>query len=186
MGSFGVCYSFVGFAHVYYLVHQGVVIFCFVYHGKSGAQFFSNVYVCFVVCQRISVQFFVFFNFSNVHVCFLLCYDQFFCILVVFMSVLFSVIELRFSFFVFANFSSVHVCFVFHHVQFFVFTNFGNVIQVLIMYLNLRVYLAVFVFICCVLILWYFVLQAFVFFNFSNVLQVHLNLRVYFSVLSLL
>ena len=116
--------------HVYYLVHQGVVVFCFVYHGKSGAQFFSNVYVCFVFC-----------------------YDQFFCILVVFMSVLFSVIELRFSFFVFVNFSSVHVYFVFHHVQFFVFTNSSNVIQVLIMYLNLRVYLAVFVFIGCVLIL---------------------------------
>ena len=56
-------------------------------------------------------------------------------------------------FFVFVNFSNVHVCFVFGHVQFFVFANFGNVIQVLDMYLNLRVYLIVFVFIGFVLIL---------------------------------
>ena len=50
------------------------------------------------------------------------------------------------------------------------------------MYLNLRVYLFVFVFIDCVFILWSFVVQFFVFVNFSNVLQVfimYLNLRVY-------
>ena len=47
-----------------------------------------------------------------------------------------------------------------------------------VMYLNLPVYLIVFIFIGCVFILWYFVLQFFVFFSFSYVLQVYLNLRV--------
>ena len=65
----------------------------------------------------------------------------------------------------------------FRYVQVFAFTSFIKAIQV---YLNLRVYLIVFVFIGCVL---YFVLQVFyVFFNFSNVLQVHLNLGVYLFV----
>ena len=100
------------------------------------------------------------------------------------MSAFCYVIELLFSFFfVFVNFSNAHVCFVFRHVQFFVFANLINVIQVLLMYLNLRVYLIVFVFIGCMFVLWYFVLQVFfVFFNFSNVLQVHLNLRLYLFV----
>ena len=86
-------------------------------------------------------------------------------------------------FFVFVNFSNVHVCFVFHYVQFFVFPNLNNVHQVLVVYLNLRVYLIVFVFIGWVFILWYFELQFFVIFNFSNVLSVYLNLRVYLFVL---
>ena len=71
------------------------------------------------------------------------------------MSALCSVIELLFIFFVFVNFSIDHVFFVFGHVQFVVFANFSNAIQVLVMYLNLWVYLIVFVFIGCVLILWY-------------------------------
>ena len=86
------------------------------------------------------------------------------------------------QFFVFVNFSNVYVCFLFRHVQFFAFANFSNFIQVLVMYLNLWVYLIVFVFIGCVLILWNFVLQFFVFFNFSNVLQVYLNVRPYLFV----
>ena len=66
---------------------------------------------------------------------------------------------------------------------FFVFANFINVIQVLVMYLNLRLFFA---FIGCVFILWYFVLQFFtVFYNFRNILYVfmmYLNLRVYLFV----
>ena len=32
------CYSFVGFAYVYCLVHQSVVVFCFVFHLRSAVQ----------------------------------------------------------------------------------------------------------------------------------------------------
>ena len=56
------------------------------------------------------------------------------------MLVLYSAVEVLFSSIVFINFSNV--CLVFHHVQFFVFSN----VQVLVMYLNLWVYLIVFVF----------------------------------------
>ena len=60
-------------------------------------------------------------------------------------------------FFVFVNFSNVHVFFAFNHVQFFVSLNFINVLQVLVMYLNLQVYLfSFFIFIGCVFVLWYF------------------------------
>ena len=94
-----------------------------------------------------------------------------------------SVIELLFSFFVFVNFSNVQVCFVFRHVQFFVFADFINVIQVLVMYPNLRVYMIVF---CLYRLCGYSLLLCTsgfsVFFNFSNVLQVHLNLWVYLFV----
>ena len=65
-------------------------------------------------------------------------------VLIMFLSVLCYIIELLFMFFVFVNFNNFHVCFVFRHVQFFAFANFSNAIQVLVMYLNLRVYLVVF------------------------------------------
>ena len=69
-----------------------------------------------------------------------------------------------FFFFVFVNFSdfsNVRVSFVLRHVQFFVFFNFVIVLQMLARYLNLRLYLIIFVFIGCVFILWYFVVQFF-------------------------
>ena len=65
------------------------------FRRKSAAQFFSNVHVYFVLRHRSGVQF-----------------------LVVFMSVLCSVVKLLFGFFVFVNFSNVHVCFVFRRVHF--------------------------------------------------------------------
>ena len=76
VGIFEVCYSFVGFMYVYYMVHQTVVVFCFKLRRRSAVQFFvfvtvSNVHVCFVFRRRSAVQFFfVFINFSYVHVCF--------------------------------------------------------------------------------------------------------------------
>ena len=45
------------------------------------------------------------------------------------------------------------------HVQFFDFVNFGNVLEVFIMRLNLWVYLFVFAFVSCLFILWYFVVN---------------------------
>ena len=159
MGNFEVCYSFVGFVYVYCLIHQSVVVFCLVFLRKSTVQFFSNVHVSFVFRGRSAVHF-LFFSFF-----------LYLSILVMFMFVLCSVIKLLFSFFVFVNFRNAHVCLVFRHVQLFVFANFINGIQVLfnfinIMYLNLRVYLIVFVFIDCVFILWYSVLQFFCKFQF--------------------
>ena len=56
--SFEVCYSFVGFVYIYYLIHQSVVVFCLVLFRKSVAQFFSNVYASFVFRGRSAVQFF--------------------------------------------------------------------------------------------------------------------------------
>ena len=122
---------------------------------------FSNVHICFVLRHRIAVQFFVFALFSNVHICFVLCQTiavQFFIFvmsvlcsvmfnflyLVMFMSVLCSVM---FSFL----YLVMLMCLVLGHkiaVQF--FANFSNIHQV---YLNLRVYLIVFVFIGYVFIL---------------------------------
>ena len=69
--SFEVCYSFVGFVYVYCLVHHSVVVFCFVFRGKSAAHFFvfatvSNAQVWFVLRH---VQLFAFFTFNNVHIC---------------------------------------------------------------------------------------------------------------------
>ena len=77
-GNFEVCYSFVGFVYVYCLVHQSVVVFCFVLRRKSTVQFFvfdsfSNVHVYFVLRRKGALQFFVFVNFSNLHVCFMFC-----------------------------------------------------------------------------------------------------------------
>ena len=57
MRSFEVCYSFVGFLYVYYLILQSIVVFCLVFLHKSAAQFFSNVHVSFVFCGRSAVQF---------------------------------------------------------------------------------------------------------------------------------
>ena len=176
MGNFEVCYSFVGFVYVYCLIHQSVVVFCLVFLRKSTVQFFSNVHVSFVFRGRSAVHFlfFSFFLYLSILVMFMsvLCSVMIsFLYLVFFMSVLCSVIKLLFSFFVFVNFRNAHVCLVFRHVQLFVFANFINGIQVLfnfinIMYLNLRVYLIVFVFIDCVFILWYSVLQFFCKFQF--------------------
>ena len=110
VGSFEICYSFAGFIYVYCLIHQSVDVFCLVFVRKSAAQFFSNVQVRFVLHH---VQFFVFFNFSNAHVCFVLhnrIAIQFFffflylSILVMFMSVLCSVM---FGFLVFFSFINV-------------------------------------------------------------------------------
>ena len=75
-GNFEACYSFVGFVYVYCLIHQSVVVFCFVLRRRSAVQFFvfvsfSNVHVCFVLRRKSAVQFFVFVNFSNLHVCFM-------------------------------------------------------------------------------------------------------------------
>ena len=90
------------------LVQQSVVVFClvfrrksaaqffsnvhvsFVFRGRSAVQFFSNVHVCFVLCH---VHFYVFVDFTNAHVCFVLCHVHFLylSILVMFMSVLCSV-----------------------------------------------------------------------------------------------
>ena len=81
--------------------------------------------------------------------------------------------------------SNVHVSFVLCHVQFLVFFIFSNFLQVLVMYINLLVYLIVFVFIGRVFIIWYFVVHFFVFANFNNILQVFLmyfDLQVYLFV----
>ena len=79
----------------------------------------------------IKVQFFVF---SNVHTCFVLCYRiavQFFLYLSILVMSISAMYSVMFNFFVFANFI--------------------NVIQMLVMCLNLRVYLIVFVFVVEVL-----------------------------------
>ena len=55
-------------------------------------------------------------------------------------------IVLRSSDFSFMGINNVYL----RHVHFFVFFNFSKVLQVLVMYLNLRVYLFVFIFIRCV------------------------------------
>ena len=55
------CHSFVGFAYVYYLVHQSVVVFCFVFRHRSAVQFFvfvnfSNFLqcsLCILICECI-------------------------------------------------------------------------------------------------------------------------------------
>ena len=85
---------------------------------------------CLVFLRKSTAPFF-----SNVHLSFVFCGRIFV------------------QFFAFVSFSNVHVCFVFRHVQFFVFANFINVIQALVMYLNLRMYLIVFVLISGVFIL---------------------------------
>ena len=83
------------------------------------------VWFCLVFLRKNVAPFF-----SNLHLSFVFCG------------------RISVQFFVFIIFSNAHVCFVFRHAQFFVFANFvANVIQVLVMYLNLRVYLIVFVFI---------------------------------------
>ena len=70
MGSFEVCYSFVGFLYVYCYMFMSVlcsvieVLFSFFVFVN-----FSNVHVCFVFYH---LQFLVFFNINNVHVCFVL------------------------------------------------------------------------------------------------------------------
>ena len=62
----------------------------------------------------------------------------------------------------------------------FVFANFNNVIQVLVMSLNLRVYLVDFcLYRLCIYSLILCISGCFVFFNFRNVLEVPLNLRVF-------
>ena len=120
LGSFiRVLLSFsVMFMSVLYSVVEVLFRFLFAY--------FCNVDACFVLHH---VQFFVFFNVSNVHVCFAVRHR----------------IVVQF-FFAFINFSNVYVCFVFCYVQSFLFINFSNVhvsyaflLQVLVMYLNLRV-----------------------------------------------
>ena len=60
MGSFEVCYSFVGFVYVYCLIHQNEVVFCLVFHRKITARFFSNAHVSFLkkLYLLISVMFF--------------------------------------------------------------------------------------------------------------------------------
>ena len=130
MGSFEVCYSFAGFAYLYCLINQSVVVFCLVFFRKSTAQFFSNVHVSFLFRGKSTVQyFFVFVNFSNVHACFVLCHIQFF-VYFNFSNVHVYFMLCHVQFFVFFNSSNVHVCFVLRHriaVQFFiVFVNFSN------------------------------------------------------------
>ena len=55
VGSFEICYSFVGFLYVYCLIHQSVVVFCLVFLCKRAGQFFSNIHVSFVLCGRSAV-----------------------------------------------------------------------------------------------------------------------------------
>ena len=134
-----------GSFEVFYSFVGFVYVYCLVHQ--------SVVMSCLVFLRKCAAQFF-----SNVHVS------------------LYSAVEVLLSLCVcvcvcvcvclFANFSNVHVCFVFRHVQFFSFFNSINVLQVLIMYLSLRVYLIIFVFIGCVFILWYFVVQFFLYFQF--------------------
>ena len=64
------CYSFLGFAYVYCMVHQSVllVVFCFVFRLKSAFQFFvfvnlSNVLQLFVMYLNLRVYLFVFIHF---------------------------------------------------------------------------------------------------------------------------
>ena len=84
VGSFEVCYSFFGFVYVYCLVHQSVVVFCFMFRRKSAARFFFFVLIFLyfsILVMLISVLCYVMFSF--------LC--LYFSILVMFMSVLNSV-----------------------------------------------------------------------------------------------
>ena len=104
------------------LLNQCVFIFCFVLRHRSVVQFFSNVYVCFVLRH---VQFFVFSIFSNI------------------LQVLVMYINLWVYLIVFIFIGRVFILWYFV-VQFFVFDNFSNVLQVFMTYLNLRVYLLVF------------------------------------------
>ena len=121
VGSFEVCYSFVGFAYVYCLIHQNVVVFCLVFLRKSAAQVFSNVHVSFVFRGRSAVQFFLYLSVLVMFIsvlCSVMFSFLYFSILVMLMSFLCSIIELLFSFFVIVNFSNARACFVLHHVQF--------------------------------------------------------------------
>ena len=92
--SFDVCYTFAGFVYVYCLVHQSLVLFCFVFRLRSAVMFFNfcKIHFCFVFHRRSAVQL----------------------ILVMFLSVLCSFEDVLFSFFVFVNFSNVLRCKYFH------------------------------------------------------------------------
>ena len=134
----------------------------FAFRGRNAVQFFSNVHVSFAFRVRSAVQFLYLSIF--VMLMSVLCSVKIsFSYLVMLLFVFCLVIELLVSFFVFVNLNNVHVCCVFRHVQFFLYlvmfmpvlcsvmisflylSILDNVIQVLVMYLNLRVYLIVFV-----------------------------------------
>ena len=58
MRSFEVCYTFAGFVYVYCLVHQSLVLFCFVFRLRSAVMFFNfcKIHFCFVFHRRSAVQ----------------------------------------------------------------------------------------------------------------------------------
>ena len=65
------CYYFVGFACFYCLVHQSVVVFCFVPRRRSAAQFFGGFFVLFFLYLSSLVTFVlqVFVIYLNPRVC---------------------------------------------------------------------------------------------------------------------